>query len=144
MAAKATQISQAVTEHLETAGLDIMVERKSGSTTLKMGADTNTHCFVYPGGTSVTAETRQWSSREITVFVHVLRFLDEEDEVAQGDNLLELVESIEDRLNNVTLGGFQFLQFASDSSSRELLDPDTQTARFMFETLLQVTYTYAN
>ena len=140
MAARATTITTAVVNLLNSAGLDMVVTRESGAINIHLDGNTNTNCFVYPGTTSVTAETRGWARREVTVFVHLFRFLDEADETTQVDGLYELVESIEDTLDNKRLDGFEFLQFASDSSSREMLDPDTQTSRFAFETMIQVTY----
>ena len=140
MAARATIITQAVADLLTAANLDMVVTRQSGAVNIQLDANADTNCFVYPGTTSVTAETRAWSRREVTVFVHLFRFLDGADETAQVDSLYELVEAVEDSLDNNRLGSFEFIQFASDSNSREMLDPDTQTSRFSFETMIQVTY----
>jgi len=140
MTAKAVQITNLVAQELATSGLDLHVERKSGASNIDLSADVKNYCFVYPGTTSVTAQTRDWSSREVTVFIHLFRFLDESDELAQVDGLYGITEGIENTLNNKALGTFVFEQFESDSTSRELLDPDTQTSRFTFEAVIQVTY----
>ena len=140
MASRATTITTAVANTLDNAGLDMVVTRESGAVNIHLDGNTNTNCFVYPGSTSVTAETRGWSRREVTVFIHLFRFLDGADETAQVDGLYELAEAVEDTVDNKRLDGFEFIRFESDSSSREMLDPDTQTSRFAFETLIQVTY----
>ena len=144
MSSKADNIAQAVADTLAAAGLPMTIEKRSGAAQINLDANPVTNCFVYPGTVSVTAQTRGWSSREVTVNVHLFRFLDEADENAQVDSLYELAESIENLLNNKSLIGYQFVEFASDSSARELLDPDTQTARYTFETQLEVTYYYAS
>ena len=140
MASRATTITAAVADLLTSANLPMVVSRQSGATNIHLDGNTNTNCFVYPGATSVTAETRGWSRREVTVFIHLFRFLDGPDETAQVDGLYGLAEAVEDTVDNKRLDGFEFIRFESDSSSREMLDPDTQTARFTFKTMIQVTY----
>jgi len=140
MPAKATTITIDVANLLDAANLSMTVFRKSGATSFNVNDDNDTKCFVYPGTTSMTAETRGWSRREISVIIQVFRFLNEDDATAQVDGLYELLENIEDTVDNTPLGNFEFVEFASDSSSRELLDPDTQTSKFTFEAMVEVTY----
>ena len=85
MASRATTITTAVADLLTSANLPMGVSRQSGATNIHLDGNTNTNCFVYPGATSVTAETRGWSRREVTVFIHLFRFLDGADETAQVD-----------------------------------------------------------
>lgn len=144
MAAPVVELCEAIADHIRnfTYSFSFQVHRVNYVTS-NLEDDVLTHVYIYPAqplGSAAEIYTRGSFNRRYEVAIHIVNFIDDQDNQAEVDDALLLAHEIEQSLENVPFGDFEMMSFTSENVGRPFFEVEQTVQRNTFHTIINVEY----